>query len=69
MLSIISQYNWKKEKKRQKKERKGEKEKGGRIKRAVDLKLKPTVLNLISIIRNATLAKSLTITKSQSLCL
>ena len=40
MLSIISQYNWKKEKKRQKKkrerERKGEKEKGGRIKRVVD---------------------------------
>ena len=34
--------------KKKKKKRKREKEKGGRINRVMDLKLKPTVLNLIS---------------------
>ena len=38
----------KKRRGKKKKKRKREKEKGGRIKRVMDLKLKPTVLNLIS---------------------
>ena len=48
-LNITGKRNEEAKKKKRERERKGEKEKGGRIKRVVDLKLKPTVLNLTSI--------------------
>ena len=50
MLSVnyVSIKLEKRKEEAKKKKRKREKEKGGRIKRVMDLKLKPTVLNLIS---------------------
>lgn len=47
-VSYISIKLEKRKEDAKKKKREKEREKGGRIKRVVDLKLKPTVLNLIS---------------------